>query len=80
MNNRLDISNIDLEKYKNKCLLIEKGTCRNVNIFLEQVDIDSRLKQCIRNIAYEINSNWGEDCQSIIDAILQEIEKVKDIL
>lgn len=80
MENRLDISDIDLEKYKHKCLLIQKGTCRNVNTFLEQVDIQSRLKQCIKNIEYEINSNWGEHCQTAIDAILKEIKNVKDIL
>lgn len=52
-----------------------------INISFEEVSTDvQRLQQCIKNIEYEINSNWGEHCQTAIDAILQEIKNVKDIL
>ena len=80
MENRLDISDIDLEKYKHKCLLIQKGTCRNVNTFLEQVDIESRLKQCIKSVMQILEKGHGVSAEVIIQAALSEIEKVKDIL
>ena len=74
---------------ENKCsdpnikgtLYVESKLKPTINISFEEVSTDvQRLQQCIKNIEYEINSNWGEHCQTAIDAILKEIKNVKDIL
>lgn len=43
----IDIESIDLDKYKNKCLLIQKGKCRNVNLFIEQSNQNKKLKESL---------------------------------
>lgn len=74
---------------KNKCsdpnikggLYVGSNLKPTINVSFDEVYTDvERLQQCIKNIQYEINSNWGEHCQTTIDIVLKEIEKVKDLL
>ena len=44
MSEDIDLSEID-KKYKDKCSLIKAGTCKNVNIFLQQSRKIAELKE-----------------------------------
>lgn len=70
----IDIESIDLDKYKNKCLLIQKGKCRNVNLFIEQSNQNKKLKDCL-GIIEEIMIQCLDDeyFKSIAQNILDKI-------
>lgn len=80
MKDKIDLTEIDIEKYKNKCLLIKKGKCRNVNLFLQEADKKKRLKQCIMDISNIIVNCNDITNKNIFNAIVSSIQNVSDIL
>lgn len=72
---------------ENKCsdpnikgsLYVGKNPKITVNISYEDTSGD-RVITCLRNIKHEIYTGFGTSCHDILDNILKEIEKVKDIL
>lgn len=71
----IDIESIDLDKYKDKCLLIKKGKCRNVNLFLKQSDQNKKLKECL-GIVEDIMIQCLDDeyFRSIAQNVLDKID------
>lgn len=70
----IDLENIDLDKYKDNCLLIKKGKCRNINLFIEQSDQNKKLKEClniIENIMIQCldDDYFRSKAQTVLDKI-----------
>lgn len=73
MTEDIDLSEID-KKYKDKCSLIKAGTCKNVNIFLQQSRENARLKEKIKMYKSEDTIK-----HNIIMETLQHEKKALDV-
>lgn len=74
------LENQDQEKYKNKCLLIKKGICRNLKLFLELSEENKKLNAKMKEIERIANIGIKEGCRGCeykdFESTLETIKEV----
>ena len=85
MTEDIDLSEID-KKYKDKCSLIKAGTCKNVNIFLQQSREKEKIEKELQS--YKCQEKYPGQCRcafrcldnTFCDAAEKKIQQLKNAL